>query len=99
MTNSEDRDKEEDKLTDLLGSARHSINDWELNFCESVLNFMLKYPSRNISIKQAAILDKTWAKYFDKTKDLTPRDNPPAQIAPKQPNTKGFDSYEDDIPF
>ncbi len=109
-SNSSERDREEDKamLGDLLGSGRGLLNAWELQFCESVLNFLLKYPKYDISKKQADVLDKTWAKhvgtmYPDKT-DPTPVGNPPAKFLVKQAANnmrlkKEFDDYDDDIPF
>ena len=59
-----DRDIEEDKamLGDLLGAYRNQITEWERSFCESVLNRILKYKV-GPSVKQAAVLDKTWDKY------------------------------------
>lgn len=100
----DDNEEQKAMLMDLLGSARGQINDWELSFCENILNSLLKYRFYSLSIKQQSVLDKTWDKYFTKTKDPTPKGNPPAQLN-KRPivNNKGFDRYDEygdnDIPF
>lgn len=95
-----ERDIAKQRLAELLGAHRHQINEWETKFCESVLNFLLRYPSRDMSEKQAAVLQKTWNKYNeDNGADPTPKGNPTAQFAKPQPRNTGFDDYDDDIPF
>lgn len=90
------------KLSDLLGDARGEMNSWEHSFCEDVLNRMLKYPNMELTEKQVIVLDKTWRKFFieDSEEDPTPKGNPPAKFTDKpKVNNKGFDDYDDDIPF
>lgn len=91
------------RLVTLLDDA--ILNEWEQGFCTSVLNFLNRYPSQNMSAKQEAVLEKTWKKYQDSiSPDPTPKGNPPAQFAKQQSpqHTKPqnyFDDLEDDIPF
>lgn len=96
------RDVAKQRLGELLGGRRNQLTEWETGFCESVLNFLLKYPRQHMSVKQEAVLQKLWDKR-DSGADPTPRGNPPAQFAkttPRSPRAKDhFDDYDDDIPF
>lgn len=95
------RDKEDDRwaLANLLGKYRTKLNEWETGFCESCLNWLLKHENNQLSVKQADVLDKTWAKHNEEDEaDPTPPQNPPAKFAAHRPG--GFDAdMDDDIPF
>lgn len=93
------RDIAEDRamLGDLLG-CHGALNAWEIGFCESCLNRILKY-QRGLTEPQGKVLDKTWAKHMDsdKTSDPTPKGNPAPQKYLKPLDDPSFN--DDDIPF